>query len=99
MPRFDFVCTDCQSTFEHLLPAGSEPPKCLTCGSTAVQKRLTPPSVIFRGKGFYKTDSSTSSRTSTTASTPTHQNSGEKPKEDAKPETPKKSGEKPISPV
>ena len=56
MPRFDFLCTDCESTFEHLLPPGGEAPKCLACGSANVEKLLAPPPVIFKGSGFYKTD-------------------------------------------
>ena len=36
---------------------GDAPPKCLQCGSENVEKLLSPPSVIFKGSGFYKTDS------------------------------------------
>ena len=57
MPRFDFLCRDCQSTFEHLLPPGGEHPLCPRCRSKNVQKLLTPPLAIFKGSGFYATDS------------------------------------------
>ena len=57
MPRFDFLCAACNETFEHLLPMGGAPPKCLKCGSKKVEKLLSPPPVIFKGSGFYKTDS------------------------------------------
>ncbi|MEK7137379.1 MAG: zinc ribbon domain-containing protein [Patescibacteria group bacterium] len=58
MPRFDFLCTDCESTFEHLLPAGSATtPPCLQCGGGNVRKLLATPPVIFKGGGFFKTDS------------------------------------------
>ena len=36
---------------------GGAPPKCLQCGSANVEKLLSPPPVIFKGSGFYKTDS------------------------------------------
>lgn len=57
MPRFDFECRKCRKTFEHLLPSGASPPACRHCGSADVTKLLSPPPVIFKGKGFYKTDS------------------------------------------
>lgn len=57
MPRFDFLCKDCDTTFEHLLLSGEAPVLCLKCGGTDVTKLLSPPSVIFKGGGFYKTDS------------------------------------------
>lgn len=57
MPRFDFQCQSCEKIFEHLLPTGAEPPPCLHCGNTEVQKLLSPPPAIFKGSGFYKTDS------------------------------------------
>lgn len=65
MPRFDFLCTDCESTFEHLLPPGAPHPACLTCGSPNVQKLLSPPPVIFKGSGFYATDARRTAQPST----------------------------------
>ena len=57
MPRFDFRCTDCQDLFEALLLTGEPLPNCRHCGSAHVEKLLSPPSVIFKGTGFYRTDS------------------------------------------
>lgn len=57
MPRFDFRCTDCQYTFEELLLPGGTTPRCRHCGSAKIEKLLSPPSVIFKGTGFYRTDS------------------------------------------
>lgn len=39
MPMFDFVCTDCQKSFEALV-RGSTPPACPACGSTALEKQM-----------------------------------------------------------
>lgn len=57
MALFDFKCLKCGHEFEYELPAGKKTmPKCLECGHPKTQKLLSAPSVIFKGKGFYKTD-------------------------------------------
>lgn len=57
MPNYDFKCSACDMHFKKSLPYGSkELPACPKCkGKT--QKILTPPMTIFKGSGFYKTDS------------------------------------------
>jgi len=58
MPTFDFQCTVCNHKFEFARPFGSTKiPACPKCGKTNVQKLITPPTIHFKGKGFYKTDS------------------------------------------
>ncbi len=57
MPLYDFACLDCLEIFEMELPRGAPLPICPSCGSTRTEKRLSPPPVIFKGGGFYKTDS------------------------------------------
>ena len=58
MPRFDFRCRKCQTTFEESLPFGSKKlPKCSACGSKMTEKLISPPAVHFKGSGWYKTDS------------------------------------------
>ena len=61
MPNYDFQCEKCEMTFKKSLPFGNkELPTCPKCkGKT--RKIITPPAVLFRGSGFYKTDSSKSS--------------------------------------
>ena len=44
MPLFDFVCTACQKSFEALVRR-SMPPACPACGSTALEKQLSLPSI------------------------------------------------------
>jgi len=59
MPRFDFHCTACDQVFEETIPFGSKKlPPCPACGSTKTEKLLSVPGVLFKGGGFYKTDSS-----------------------------------------
>lgn len=63
MPRFDFECLHCAHTFESTIPFGVKTlPLCPLCKSTT-QKCITPPSIHFKGKGFYKTDSTLPAKT------------------------------------
>lgn len=58
MPRFDFHCTKCGATFEESLAFGSKKlPDCSACGSKKVEKLIAPPGIVFKGAGWYKTDS------------------------------------------
>ncbi|HLC75616.1 MAG TPA: zinc ribbon domain-containing protein [Candidatus Peribacterales bacterium] len=57
MPLYDFECSECNEKFELEHPRGAEPPACPICGSTDTEILLTPQPVIFKGGGFYKTDS------------------------------------------
>jgi len=57
MPRFDFQCDQCGHIFESTILFGIKTlPPCPLCGSTT-QKCIAPPCIHFKGKGFYKTDS------------------------------------------
>ena len=56
MPRFDFQCTQCGSTFEATVPFGTEKlPACTKCNGKT-RKIITPPAIHFKGSGFYVTD-------------------------------------------
>lgn len=44
MPIFDFVCTECQHHFEALV-RGATAPVCPSCGSEALEKQISLPSV------------------------------------------------------
>jgi len=41
MPLFDYHCTACAADFERLVRA-SDTPSCPQCGSTALEKRVSP---------------------------------------------------------
>ncbi len=57
MPTFDFQCEKCSHRFEVTLVLGNKNlPACPTCGSRKTEKQITPPAIVFRGKGFYATD-------------------------------------------
>lgn len=55
MPKYDYHCDNCDLTYELKLPFGSAvDQKCNECKEIA-RRLLTPPALIFKGSGFYKT--------------------------------------------
>ncbi|MBK32943.1 MAG: FmdB family transcriptional regulator [Chloroflexi bacterium] len=55
MPKYDYHCDVCDQTFELKLPFGSSIHQdCPECDSAA-RRLLTPPALVFKGSGFYKT--------------------------------------------
>ncbi len=58
MPTFNFRCTKCSNEFSEKITFGSKKyPSCPKCEGKS-EKLLTPPmGIMFKGSGFYKTDS------------------------------------------
>lgn len=68
MPTYDYQCRDCGTTIEvvhSMLDDG--PSRCEVCGG-AMRRMVHPTGIIFRGSGFYKTDSRSSSSASVSSS-------------------------------
>jgi putative FmdB family regulatory protein len=64
MPTYEFRCTDCGNTVEVFQRIGDQPPTvCDVCGGT-LRKVFHPAGIVFRGSGFYATDSRSRSKTS-----------------------------------
>ena len=58
MPTFDFRCQNCNQVFEFSRPFGSkEVPVCPKCKSKKTEKLMSSPAIVFKGSGWYKTDS------------------------------------------
>jgi putative FmdB family regulatory protein len=56
MPLYEYRCESCGHTFEVIQRFSDAPiAKCPACGG-AVQKLLSPPSIRFKGTGWYVTD-------------------------------------------
>lgn len=71
MPKYDYRCSACGVQYEkrESFSAPAVQP-CQECGAEA-RRVLTPPAIVFKGSGWYKTDSRPSSGASATPSTDT----------------------------
>jgi putative FmdB family regulatory protein len=59
MPTYGYHCPRCQTDFEVLQRMTDEPgADCPTCGTRA-RRLFYPTGIVFKGSGFYKTDSRT----------------------------------------
>ena len=70
MPKYDYRCTSCDNFYEK--QEGFDAPssqECPRCGARA-RRVFTPPPIIFKGKGFYVTDSKKESGSVTVGSPP-----------------------------
>lgn len=51
--KYDYLCESCGTEFEiEKSYTDTKPVKCPECSSKKVRKRLTKPSIIFKGSGF-----------------------------------------------
>ncbi|HEY8177458.1 MAG TPA: FmdB family zinc ribbon protein [Candidatus Limnocylindria bacterium] len=82
MPTYDYQCRQCGHTIEviHSMQE-SGPERCERCGGE-LRRVFFPAGIIFKGSGFYKTDSRSAGSSSTSSSTPpaAKPSSGSEPK-------------------
>src|SRR5262245_34084603 len=58
MPIYEYECKACGNRFEKMQPITADPLKeCPHCGKSAIQRVFHPVGVIFKGSGWYITDS------------------------------------------
>ena len=57
MPIYEYVCHNCGHEFEKIQGWSEDAPVCVSCGSSNVSRRLSPPAIHFKGSGWYITDS------------------------------------------
>lgn len=70
MPLYTYECNNCGVVFERLQKFTDKPIKrCPECNKTSIKKVIQPAGIIFKGSGWYKTDSRSSSSTTPSAST------------------------------
>jgi len=67
MPTYEYKCKKCEHQFELWQEVGADAPKCPECGSE-VQKVFHPIRTIYKGSGFYITDSRPAASKSSEAS-------------------------------
>ncbi|MHB0896888.1 MAG: FmdB family zinc ribbon protein [Spirochaetales bacterium] len=71
MPTYEYECRACHHTFEKFQSMSDEPEKvCPECGGAVRRMIGGGTGVIFKGSGFYITDSKKSSSASTKSSAP-----------------------------
>jgi len=71
MPTYQYACTNCGQQLEVVQKFSDEPlTECPTCGGR-LRKVFSPVGVVFKGSGFYKTDSRSSSSASAKPETKT----------------------------
>jgi putative FmdB family regulatory protein len=64
MPTYEYRCLDCGNRIEVFLRIGADPPAmCEICGG-ALRKVFHPAGIVFKGSGFYATDSRSRSKPS-----------------------------------
>ena len=57
MPTYEYVCIECGDRTEVVQSIVDEPPTiCTVCGGR-LRKVFSPVSIVFKGSGFYRTDS------------------------------------------
>lgn len=56
MPTYDYRCAECNDVFEVVHAVDEELESCPKCGGR-VRRVFHPVGIIFKGSGFYKTDS------------------------------------------
>lgn len=97
MPTYEYKCKQCDHQFELWQEVGADAPECPECGAE-VQKVFHPIRTIFKGSGFYITDSrpavSKSAEASGTKESKTE--STEKPKTETKSSETKESSTAPA---
>lgn len=75
MPTYSYRCTDCGHAFDARQSFSDEPlTTCPECGGS-LRKVFSAAGVVFKGSGFYRTDSRSSSGTSSSSSTSTSSSS------------------------
>jgi putative FmdB family regulatory protein len=94
MPTYEYKCKKCDHQFELWQEVGADAPKCPECGAE-VQKVFHPIRTIYKGSGFYITDSRPAVSKSTEASDAKSE-SAEKPKTETKSSESKESSSAPA---
>ena len=65
MPTYEYACTECGHAFDIFQSFSDDAlTKCPECGGK-LRKVFSPAGVVFKGSGFYRTDSRSSSGSST----------------------------------
>ena len=83
MPTYQYTCTDCGDQLESVQKF-TDPPlsMCVSCGGR-LRKVFSPVGIVFKGSGFYRTDSRNGSSSAAKDKQPSESGSSAKPNEPA----------------
>ena len=96
MPTYQYVCTECGDQVEAVQKFTDDPLTVHTCGGR-LRKVFSPVGIVFKGSGFYRTDSRKGSSASTPASASSSSESSGSAGDKKTGDGDKKAGEKPSS--
>jgi putative FmdB family regulatory protein len=103
VPTYQYVCTECDGQLEAVQKFTDEPLSVHeTCGGR-LRKVFSPVGIVFKGSGFYRTDSrdksSSSSASSSSDSSKTDSSASKSDSSSSSPDSPKSSGSSESSPA
>lgn len=78
MPTYEYACTECSHAFDIFQSFSDDAlTECPECGGN-LRKVFSPAGVVFKGSGFYRTDSRSGSSSSSSSSTSSSSSSDSK---------------------
>jgi putative FmdB family regulatory protein len=87
MPIYDYRCDHCGHAFSAVQSYKDEPlEKCPNCGKKP-RRLIVPSAIVFKGSGWYKTDSRPAEKSETKTDTPTKSEGKTESKTDSKADT------------
>ena len=96
MPTYQYVCTECGDQVEAVQKFTDDPLTVHTCGGR-LRKVFSPVGIVFKGSGFYRTDSRKGSSAPTPASSSSSSDSSSSAGDKKAGDGDKKAGEKSSS--
>lgn len=91
MPIYEYRCQSCDNVSEAFVRNGKEPTACPECGEESLKRLISKAGIIFKGSGFYVTDSKSSSNPASASSSDTSSTKAESKSESGSSDTAAKS--------
>ncbi len=100
MPTYEYECSSCDATHEVVQKmTDATLTECPECGHSPIRKLFTGVGVVFKGSGFYRTDSRSSGESGTGSSSSTTATKSESKKADASGSTTSSTSPTPSAPA